>query len=120
MSDVTTTVRQYLAVWNETDPHRRRARIADLFDPAATYTDPLGEATGHDAIDGFIGGAQARFAGMAFTLPAPPDAHHHLARFHWHLTVADATEPVAVGFDVVELADGRITKVHGFLDKLPA
>ena len=52
------------------------------------------------------------------SLPADPDAHHDLARFHWHLgTPGD--EPLAIGFDVIELDGGRIAKVHGFLDKVP-
>lgn len=29
------------------------------------------------------------------------------------------TEPIAIGFDVVELDGGRIAKVHGFLDRVP-
>ncbi|QRP49635.1 nuclear transport factor 2 family protein [Amycolatopsis sp. FDAARGOS 1241] len=119
MSDVTTTVEQYIAIWNETDAERRRALVAEVFTPDVSYTDPLGAVTGHDGIDGFIGGAQAQFAGLTFSLPEAPDAHHDLARFHWYLTAPGATEPLAIGFDVVELADGRITKVHGFLDKIP-
>ncbi|WP_326835949.1 nuclear transport factor 2 family protein [Amycolatopsis rhabdoformis] len=119
MSDVTGTVEQYLAIWNETDAERRRALVADVFTPGATMTDPLGSATGHDGIDSFIAAAQAQFAGLTFTLPAAPDAHHDLARFHWHLSAPGAEEPLAIGFDVVELEDGRIAKVHGFLDKIP-
>jgi hypothetical protein len=44
--------------------------------------------------------------------------HHDLARFQWYLGTPGA-EPVAIGFDVAELADGKIAAVHGFLDKLP-
>ncbi|MGW4488895.1 nuclear transport factor 2 family protein [Amycolatopsis sp. NPDC004368] len=119
MSDVTSTVEQYIAIWNETDAGRRRALVADVFTADAAMTDPLGSATGHDGIDEFIGVAQAQFAGLTFTLPSAPDAHHDLARFHWHLAAPGAEEPLAIGFDVVELADGRISKVHGFLDKIP-
>ncbi|WP_020659835.1 nuclear transport factor 2 family protein [Amycolatopsis benzoatilytica] len=111
--------RRYLEIWNETDPQQRRKLVAEVFAPGATYTDPLGTAVGQDEIDGFIGGAQAQFAGLVFSLPADPDAHHDLARFQWHLSAPGADEPIAIGFDVVELADGRIAKVHGFLDKLP-
>ena len=118
MTDVRGLVEQYIAVWNETDAGKRRALIADVFTEAAGYTDPLGVVTGHDGIDQFVAGAQAQFAGLAFSLPADPDAHHDLARFQWHLGTPGA-EPVAIGFDVVEIEDGRIAKVHGFLDKLP-
>jgi hypothetical protein len=118
VTDVRTVVEQYIAVWNETDADKRRALVADVFTGDARYTDPLGDVTGHDGIDRFVAGAQAQFGGLAFSLPAEPDAHHHLARFQWHLGTPGA-EPVAIGFDVVELADGKIAKVHGFLDKLP-
>ncbi|MFI5592691.1 nuclear transport factor 2 family protein [Amycolatopsis sp. NPDC051758] len=118
MTDVRTVVEQYIAVWNETDADKRRALIADVFAEGAGYTDPLGAVAGHDGIDQFVAGAQQQFAGLTFSLPAGPDAHHDLARFQWHLGTPGA-EPVAIGFDVVELEDGRITKVHGFLDKLP-
>ncbi|MCR6482134.1 nuclear transport factor 2 family protein [Amycolatopsis sp. OK19-0408] len=118
MSDVRGLVEQYIAVWNETDAAQRRALIADVFTEDAGYTDPLGAVTGHDGIDQFVGGAQQQFAGLTFSLPADPDAHHDLARFQWHLGTPGA-EPVAIGFDVVELADGRIARVHGFLDKMP-
>ncbi|HEY3480562.1 MAG TPA: nuclear transport factor 2 family protein [Streptomyces sp.] len=118
MSDVRTLVEQYIAVWNETDAGKRRALIADVFTEGAGYTDPLGAVTGHDGIDQVVGGAQQQFAGLTFSLPAGPDAHHDLARFQWHLGPAGA-EPVAIGFDVVELEDGKIAQVHGFLDKMP-
>jgi hypothetical protein len=119
MADVRSIVEQYLAVWNETDATKRRALIADVFTADAGFTDPLGSVTGHDGIDQFVAGAQAQFSGLSFTLPADPDAHHDLARFHWHLGTPGA-EPLAIGFDVIELDGGKIAKVHGFLDKVPA
>ncbi|WP_037368314.1 nuclear transport factor 2 family protein [Amycolatopsis orientalis] len=115
----TDLARRYVEVWNETDPQRRRRLVSEVFAPGATYTDPLGAVAGQDEIDGFIGGAQEQFAGLVFSLPADPDAHHDLARFQWHLSAPGAPEPVAIGFDVIEIADGRIAKVHGFLDKIP-
>jgi hypothetical protein len=118
MTDVRGIVEQYIAVWNETDGDKRRALIADLFTGGARYTDPLGAVAGHDGIDQFVGGAQQQFAGLSFSLPAEPDAHHDLARFQWYLGTPGA-EPVAIGFDVVELEDGKIANVHGFLDKIP-
>lgn len=118
MSDIRDIVKQYIAVWNETDADRRRLLVADVFTADAAYTDPLGAVTGHDGIDQFVAGAQKQFAGLSFSLPADPDEHHQLARFHWHLGTP-GSEPVAIGFDVIELADGKIAKVHGFLDKMP-
>ena len=49
----------------------------------------------------------------------PAEAHHDVARFRWNAMAPGSTEPLAVGFDVVTLADGRIRTVVGFLDKAP-
>ncbi|MDR0344729.1 MAG: nuclear transport factor 2 family protein, partial [Nocardiopsaceae bacterium] len=69
-----------------------------------------------DQIDATIGVIQGQFPGQAFTLAGPVDAHHDIARFSWRLG-----DGAVMGFDVLVLAaDGRISKVHGFLDKVPA
>ena len=41
MSDLTAIVHRYIDSWNETDADRRRALIAEVFTPDASYTDPL-------------------------------------------------------------------------------
>ncbi len=119
MSDIQRVAEQYIAVWNETDTDKRRALVAELFTEDAAYTDPLGAVTGHDGVDGFIAAAQAQFAGLVFSLPTAPDAHHDIARFQWHLGPAGAEEPLAIGFDVITVEDGQIRQVLGFLDKMP-
>jgi hypothetical protein len=113
-------VERYIASWNETDPERRRKLVDELWVDQASYTDPLAEAHGRDAIDALIAAAQAQFPGFVFTLAGPVDAHHNQARFTWGLGPADA-EPVIIGFDVaVAAGDGRLGTVLGFLDKVPA
>ncbi|MEW9554335.1 nuclear transport factor 2 family protein [Nonomuraea sp. NPDC050783] len=113
-------VERYVAAWNETDADARAKAVAALWTEDGTYTDPLADVAGHDAIAAVIEGAQGMFPGLVFTPGEVYDAHHHIARFTWHLGPAGG-EPVAVGFDVVELAeDGRIRRVLGFLDKAPA
>jgi hypothetical protein len=77
------------------------------------------EAHGWEAIDATIGAVQDMFPGHAFRLAGEVDAHHDTARFQWHLLPPGANEPLVVGFDVVALDDGRIRRVHGFLDKVP-
>ncbi|MEV4284694.1 nuclear transport factor 2 family protein [Nonomuraea bangladeshensis] len=115
-----TLVERYVAAWNETDAEARAKAVAELWTEDATYTDPLADVAGHDGIAAVIAGAQGMFPGLVFTPGEVYDAHHHIARFTWHLGPADG-EPVAVGFDVVELAeDGRIRRVLGFLDRVPA
>ena len=113
-------VTRYLDAWNETDPAARRALVGSLWAADGSYTDPLADVRGPDAIAGLIGAAQQQFPGLVFTLGGPVDANHSQARFTWHLG-PDGGEPVVIGFDVVVLdEDGRIASVHGFLDKVPA
>jgi hypothetical protein len=113
-------VERYIASWNETDPERRRKLVDELWADRASYTDPLAEAHGRDAIDALIAAAQAQFPGFVFTLAGPVDAHHNQARFTWGLGPAH-DEPVVIGFDVAVAAeDGRLETVLGFLDKVPA
>ncbi|SEN28464.1 nuclear transport factor 2 family protein [Nonomuraea pusilla] len=111
---------RYVAAWNETDAEARAKAVAELWTEDATYTDPLADVAGHAGIAAVIEGAQGMFPGLVFSAGEQYDTHHNIARFTWHLGPA-GEEPVAVGFDVVELAeDGRIRKVLGFLDKVPA
>jgi hypothetical protein len=113
-------IKRYLDAWNETDAQRRREIIGSLWAADGSYTDPLADVRGPDAIAGLIGAAQQQFAGLVFTLGGTVDANHNQARFTWHLGPSEG-EPIVIGFDVVVLdGDGRIASVHGFLDKVPA
>ncbi|KAA9151354.1 nuclear transport factor 2 family protein [Amycolatopsis acidicola] len=119
MTDFTAVAGRYLDAWNEADPAKRREIVEEVFTADGTYTDPLGAVRGHEGIDGFIAGAQQQFAGLRFSLGGPVDGHHDIARFQWHLAPEGAAEPLAIGFDVISVADGKIRQVQGFLDKMP-
>ncbi|MGH3230374.1 MAG: nuclear transport factor 2 family protein [Streptosporangiaceae bacterium] len=113
-------VKRYLDAWNETDAAARRELVGSLWAADGSYTDPLADVRGPDAIAGLIGAAQQQFPGLVFSLGGPVDANHNQARFTWHLGPSGG-EPLVIGFDVVVLSpDGRIASVHGFLDKVPA
>ena len=110
----------YITAWNTRDAAERERAVAAAFAAGATYTDPLADVSGRDAITELIGGAQQQFAGWTFRLAGRVDGHHGQARFTWALGPADGEAPV-VGFDVVTLDDdGLITSVLGFLDRVPA
>jgi SnoaL-like domain len=113
-------IKRYLEAWNETDAAARLALVESVWAADGSYTDPLADVRGPDAIAGLIGAAQQQFAGLVFTLGGPVDAHHNQARFTWHLG-PDGGEPIVIGFDVMVLdSAGQIASVHGFLDKVPA
>ncbi|TDC66392.1 nuclear transport factor 2 family protein [Micromonospora sp. KC207] len=111
---------RYIAIWNETDPARRRQYINDLWAPEGRYIDPLAVAEGREAIDATIAAVQSQFPGMTFRLAGPVDGHHNQARFTWELGPEDV-EALIVGFDVaITDGNGRLTQVLGFLDRVPA
>jgi hypothetical protein len=121
MHDVMNIVDGYLAIWNETDPARRRALIAETWSDDASYLDPMMSATGADALDGMIAVAQGQFPGFQFRPLGQPDAHNDRVRFSWALLAPGADDSVVEGTDfAVIAADGRLQSVTGFLDKVPA
>ncbi|MGW0662164.1 nuclear transport factor 2 family protein [Streptodolium elevatio] len=118
--DYVAVVERYLAAWNETDAVKRRELLAAAFTEDAAYTDPLADVASRDALDMVIGAVQGQFAGLVFTLGGPVDGHHDVVRFTWNLG-PEGGEALVVGFDVAQIAaDGRVRKVSGFLDKVPA
>jgi SnoaL-like domain len=119
MSDLQDLAERYVALWNETDPVARRRAVDGLWAEDGSYTDPLVDAQGRDAIDATLQAVQNDFPGLAFTLLGPVDAHHGIARFRWELG-PEGGEALVVGFDVLVAAgDGRIAQVLGFLDRVP-
>jgi len=119
MHDPTTIADTYLATWNETDPERRAALLRERWTEGARYADPLATSTGRAAIAAMIDAVQARFPGFRFARLGNADGHGEHVRFSWSLGPAGAEPPIK-GTDVVVLADGRIDRVIGFLDQVPA
>jgi hypothetical protein len=117
MPDVTTVIDGYIAMWNETDPERRRALITETWTDDGSYVDPHADVDGADAIDGLVAAVQEQFPAHRFVLAAGPDAHHDAVRFTWHLVGGEDSEPIAIGVDFATLAgDGRLRAVTGFLE----
>ena len=114
--NVSELVAVYLQTWNESDPTARRKAIDELWAQDGIYTDPMAVAAGRDQIDATISAVQGQFPGLAFTLAGQVDAHHDIVRFTWALG-----DDLVIGFDVLVLdEEGRISRVYGFLDKVPA
>ena len=120
MSDVTTTVDTYLAMWNEPDAGRRAKCIEQAWADDGTYVDPALDAVGHTALSDMVAAVHERFPGHRFRRTSGIDVHHDLVRFGWELAAPDGSVTVA-GIDVGELAkDGRLARITGFFGDLPA
>lgn len=119
MTDAAQIANRYIAIWNETDPARRRALIAQSWTEDATYTDPLMQAEGHAQIDALIAGVHERFPGFRFALIGRPDGYGSRVRFSWELG-PEGGESLVKGTDFAVLDGDRLRTVTGFLDQVPA
>ncbi len=115
---VTLTVVKYLAAWNERDPQRRRAMIAEVFVTDGSYMDPNRHGVGYQEIDSLISSAQQAYPGYTLRLTSTIDLHHEsYVRFSWASGGTPETPVYLAGTDFVKLAgDGRIQSVVGFGD----
>lgn len=114
-----TAVARYFDAWNASSTESVAKAVAEAWTADGTYTDPLADVRGHDGIAAVITAAHEQFPGFAFRALGTVDGHHDTARFGWELVAPDGSAPVA-GFDVITLAaDGRISGVLGFLDRVP-
>ena len=118
MSDFNDLIDRYIEVWNETDAGKRSALLQADWNGDASYVDPIAKAVGREDIGGLIGGVQQRFAGFRFALTGTPNGYGEYVRFSWSLGPAGAEAPIE-GSDVLEIVNGRIARVIGFLDKVP-
>ncbi|HEV8616974.1 MAG TPA: nuclear transport factor 2 family protein [Methylomirabilota bacterium] len=119
MSDLTDLVDTYLAMWNETDPEKRRQHIERAWARDGRYVDPLIEAEGHAALGEMVTGVQVKFPGHRFRRTSGIDTHHDHLRFGWELVAPDGSIVVA-GLDVGTLtADGRLRGITGFFGEIP-
>jgi SnoaL-like domain len=71
MIDAARIADRYVALWNETDPARRRELIAGAWTEDATYVDPLMRGEGHDGLDALIAAVHRQFPDIASRWRAP-------------------------------------------------
>jgi hypothetical protein len=109
-----TIVDGYFAMWNETDPARRRAAIANAFAPDALYVDPLFSAEGAEALDAMVATVHEKYPGHRFRQTSEVQQHNGRARWEWEFAGEDGTV-IAAGEDFAVLAsDGKLREVTGF------
>ena len=109
----------YIEVWNERDKTRRETLVANGWTEGAIYVDPLMRGVGRGEIAGLIGAVQERFPDFRFSLLGKPDGFGSNVRFSWGLG-PEGGEPPIKGTDFVTVVDGRLERVVGFLDQVPA
>ena len=119
VTTVSTLVATYISCWNETDETRRQHLIGMAWEPEGTYTDPLFDVKGAEAIDGLIGGFQQQYPGLVFVQTGEIEEHHHLVRFTWDLLAPNGAV-IAKGADVGTISgSGKLLAIAGFFDQAP-
>lgn len=121
MTDNTTLVDRYIAMWNETDAKRRRDLIARIWTESASYVDPAAKGAGHAGIDAMVAAVQERFPNYEFRRTSDVEAHNGRLRFRWELAPSEGP-PIVSGTDFGVLADkgDRIEAIIGFFDHVAA
>jgi hypothetical protein len=111
-------VREYVAAWNEPDPDRRSALLADSCATDVRYTDPESDVTGLDELAGVIAAFQEAYPGHVLRLASAVDHHHDVLRFAWLAERPDGTT-LSAGLDACRRApDGRLSLIVGFFGEL--
>lgn len=97
----------------------RERHLEAVWEQGATYTDPATSVTTLQELLTHIAGVQARRPGARVLRTSRVDVHHKLARFHWHVALADGTT-LPEGIDFAELSDDgrRIKRIVGFFGPL--
>jgi hypothetical protein len=120
MSDYAALAADYIATWNEADAGRRKAMIEKLFATDVEYRDPVMQGDGRAGIGELIAGVRERYPGFRFALKGEANGFGDRLRFSWMMFGPNDVEAPVEGTDFVELADGRMARITGFLDKVPA
>jgi hypothetical protein len=108
----------YIAVWNETDPQKRREMIADLWEPEGRHYVGVREVQGYEALEKRIIGSHeknVRDGGYLFKVTAVR-ALQDAVTVDWDMVRPTGANPVAAGRDVLIVdADRRILTDYQFI-----
>ena len=112
MSDVITRLMEanLLAVFDERDPQRRAAAIAETYAEDVEWVDDDGTAVGRDQLNAKAAELQEKLAGLHFVKAGPVRQTRGLGFLAWEVRTPDDVM-VASGFDVAEVADERIVRL---------
>ena len=110
---------RYAAVWNETDPERRRRAIAELWTPNGRHYVNTREARGYAALEQRITGSyekNVRDGGRRFRAAQDARVLRDAVTFHWEMLPADSDEVIATGLEFLILdCEGRILVDYQFI-----
>ena len=102
-------------VFNEPDPRRRAAAIAEVCTEDVVFVDAGRTVTGRDQLAATVTALLAEGPGLVFTPAGNFRGVGDLGMRSWRLG-APGGEPVLGGLDVAQVVDGRIARLWTVLD----
>ncbi len=117
-------VDRYFEAWNARDLDARVAALRAGCSVDVVYTDPNGDAEGHQALSDMMEAVQVQVSKQqpefSFLRTSTVDEHHGRLRFNWALKGHDGAMLLAgVDFGHVD-DDGRLRTIVGFFGEAPA
>jgi hypothetical protein len=126
----------YVAVWNEADAERRRARVAELWTPDAEHVlvppaevrdaaagmkmSPVFEVRGHGELEERVADAHRQFVASGefdFRRHDEPVRLRDVVKFRWEMVSAADGSVAAVGLEILVLdGQGRIRTDYQFIE----
>jgi hypothetical protein len=109
---------RYVAVWNETDPERRRHQIAELWMPEGQHYVDVREARGYDALEKRIAESHAknvRDSGHHFRAAKNARRLRDVVTFHWEMLPGEDDTVLARGLEFLIVGDdGQVLADYQF------
>jgi hypothetical protein len=119
MFDAQELADRYVAVWNETDPERRRQQIAALWVPGGHHYVDVREAHGYAALEQRITGSHnknVRDGGQRFHTAKDAQTLRNVVTFHWEMLPVAEERVAARGLEVLNVdTEGRILVDYQFI-----
>lgn len=116
MGQIESLVDRYLAVWNESDPEKRRREVAELWADDGVYANTGREFHGHSGIEEAVAEAYEEFVANGFIFQLSGFSENHdAARIAWEMVSSSGGDVVAAGTEYLILdKGGRIRSDHQF------
>jgi SnoaL-like domain len=111
--------RNLYEVFNERDPDRRAAVIAELYSADPVFYEQDNVVEGREALNERVQGLLDDAPGFAFTAAGEAAENHNVGRLSWHLGPPGAP-PVVTGTDFAITGDGRIQALYTFIEESAA
>ena len=70
------TIEAYMAAWNEPDEAKRAKLLDKCWADAGTYTDPMSDVAGREALAAVIAGFRQQMPGAGLAFTSGIDEHH--------------------------------------------